>query len=127
MSSCDESNINKNYIVQTPTDTDILSACTGFYTNNLYNCTGDTLTLHSNTVSANTINSTVYLSGGTNLLDIFGSLGNYTTGATLVGTTAVFDRTDSLSAYTLDLSTLDSNDTFVTGFTYDNLNNLTLA
>ena len=127
MSSCDESSIKKNYIVQTPTDSDILSACTGFYTNNIYNCTGDTLTLHSTTVSANTVNASVYLSGGTNLLGIFGSLDNYTTGATLVGTTAVFDRTDSLSAYTLDLSTLDSNDTFVTGFTYDNLNSLTLT
>ena len=93
MSSCDESNISKNYIVQSPTDFDILSACTGFYTNNIYNCTGDTLTLHSTTVSANTINSTVYLSGGTNLLDIFGSM--------------------------------DTN-TFVTGFTYDNSNNLNI-
>ena len=58
MSSCDESNISKNYIVRAPTDFDILSACTGFYTNNIYNCTGDTLTLHSTTVSANAINAT---------------------------------------------------------------------
>ena len=100
MSSCDESSIKKNYIVQSPTDFDILSACTGFYTNNIYNCTGDTLTLHSKTVSANTVNAYVYLSGGTNLLDIFGSLDNYTTGATLVGTEVVFDRTNLLSAYT---------------------------
>ncbi len=93
MSSCDESNITKNYIVQSASDFDILSACTAFYTNNIYNCTGDTLTLHSDNVSANTINSTVYLSGGTNLLDIFGSM--------------------------------DTN-TFVTGFTYDNSNNLNI-
>jgi len=119
MSSCDESSIKKNYIVQAPTDFDIFSACTGFYTNNIYNCTGDTLTLHSNTVSANTINSTVYLSGGTNLLDIFGDLDNYTTGATLIGSTAYFDRSDTLSAYTLDLSSLDVNDTFVSGGTYN--------
>jgi hypothetical protein len=117
MSSCDESNISKNYIIQTPTDFDILSACTGFYTNNIYNCTGDTLTLHSTTVSANTINASVYLSGGTNLLDIFGSLDNYTTGATLVGSVAWFDRTNALSAYTLDLSALTDNNTFVTGNT----------
>ena len=93
MSSCDESNVKKNYIVQTPTDFDILSACTGFYTNNIYNCTGDTLTLHSPIVSANTINVLTYLSGGTNLLDIFGSM--------------------------------DTN-TFVSGFTYDNSNNLNI-
>ena len=53
MSSCDESSINKNYIVQSPTDFDILSACTGFYTNNIYNCTGNTLTLHLDFNSAN--------------------------------------------------------------------------
>jgi len=58
MSSCDESNITKNYIVQSASDFDILSACTAFYTNNIYNCTGDTLTLHSSIVSANTINAT---------------------------------------------------------------------
>ena len=127
MSSCDESSIKKNYIVQSPTDFDILSACTGFYTNNIYNCTGDTLTLHSTTVSANTVNASVYLSGGTNLLDIFGSLDNYTTGATLVGTEVVFDRTNLLSAYTLNLSTLVDNNTFVTGFTYDDANTFTIS
>ena len=95
MSSCDGSSINKNYIVLPPTDVDVLSACTGFYTNNIYNCTGDTLTLHSTTVSANTINASVYLSGGTNLLDIFGSF-------------------------------VDNN-TFVTGYTYDDANTFTIS
>ena len=127
MSSCDESNISKNYIVQSPTDFDILSACTGFYTNNIYNCTGDTLTLHSTTVSANTINATTYLSGGTNILDILVSLDNFTTGSTLIGSTAYFDRTDSLSAYTLDLSSLDVSDTYITAFTYDNANTFTIS
>ena len=127
MSSCDSSSVKKNYIVQAPTDVDILSACTGFYTNNIYNCSGNTLTLHSPIVSANTINANIYLSGGTNILDLLTNLDNFTTGSTLIGTTVVFDRTNSLSAYTLDLSTLDSNNTFVTGFTYDNSNNLTLT
>ena len=95
MSSCDQSNIKKNYIVQSAADFDILSACTGFYTNNIYNCTGDTLTLHSTIVSANTINASVYLSGGTNLLDIFGSL-------------------------------VDNN-TFVTGYTYNDANTFTIS
>jgi hypothetical protein len=93
MSSCDNSNIKKNYIV-TSTEIDILSACTGFYTNDIYPCDGDTITIHSDILSANTINSSVILSGGTNLLDIFGSM--------------------------------DTN-TFVTGFTYDNSNNLTIS
>tara|TARA_R110000824_G_scaffold396827_2_gene598867 strand:+ start:826 stop:5493 length:4668 start_codon:yes stop_codon:yes gene_type:complete len=127
MSSCDESNIKKNYIVQSAADFDVLSACTAFYTNNIYNCTGGTLTLHSDIVSANTINASIYLSGGTNLLDIFGSFDNYTTGATLVGTEVVFDRTNLLSAYTLNLSTLVDNNTFVTGFTYDDANTFTIS
>ncbi len=92
MSSCDNSNIRKNYIV-TGIEQDVLSACTGFFTNDIYPCTGDTITIHSDILSANTINSAVYLSGGTNLLDIFGSM--------------------------------DTN-TFVTGVTYDNSNNLSV-
>jgi hypothetical protein len=98
MSSCDESSINKNYIVQSPTDFDILSACTGFYTNNIYNCTGNTLTLHSTIVSANTINSAVYLSGGTNLLDIFGSMdtNTFVTGTTLNSNLATVTRNDNV-------------------------------
>ena len=93
MSSCDNSNIRKNYIVS-GVEQDILSACTGFYTNDIYPCTGDTIIVHSDILSANTINSSVFLSGGTNLLDIFGSM--------------------------------DTN-TFVTGMTYDNSNNLSIG
>jgi hypothetical protein len=92
MSNCDNSNIKKNYIV-TSTEIDILSACTGFYTNNIYSCSGDTITIESNILSTNTINSSVILSGGTNLLDIFGGSGT---------------------------------NTFITGFTYDNSNNLSI-
>ena len=92
MSSCDNSNIKKNYIV-TSTEIDILSACTGFYTNNIYSCSGDTITIESDILSTNTINSSVILSGGTNLLDIFG-------GSVV--------------------------NTFITGFTYDNSNNLSI-
>ncbi len=92
MSSCDNSNIKKNYIV-TSTEIDILSACTGFYTNNIYSCSGDTITIESDTLSTNTINSSVILSGGTNLLDIFGG---------------------------------SVENTFITGFTYDNSNNLSI-
>jgi hypothetical protein len=51
-----------------------------------------------------------------------------TTGATLINTTVFFDTNEALSAYTLDLSVLDVNDTFVTGFTYDSeTNTITLS
>jgi hypothetical protein len=42
-----------------------------------------------------------------------------TTGSTLIGSIVYFDRNDSLSAYTLDLSSLDVNDTFITGMTFN--------
>ena len=61
-------------------------------------------------------------SGGTNLSDIFLTVvgsNTYTTGSTLYGTTAYFDRNDVLSAYTLDLSSLvGGSDTYVTGATF---------
>jgi hypothetical protein len=57
----------------------------------------------------------------------FGNVDIYTTGATYSNITksATFTRNDN-NTYTLDLSSIDVNDTFVTGFTYDNSNNLTI-
>ncbi len=100
MSSCDNSNIRKNYIVS-GSEQDILSACTGFYTNDIYPCTGDTIIVHSDILSANTINSTVYLSGGTNLLDIFGSMDTFVTGTTLDSNLATLTRNDSVDVLLL--------------------------
>jgi hypothetical protein len=48
----------------------------------------------------------------------------FTTGATLVGSTAYFNRNDTLSAYTLDLSSfVPTGDTYVSAFTYNATNN----
>ena len=106
MSSCDNSNIRKNYIVS-GVEQDILSACTGFYTNDIYPCTGDTIIVHSDILSANTINSSVILSGGTNLLDIFGSMSanTFVSASTLSGSTLVLTRNDGVEL-TTDLSSL---------------------
>ena len=63
MSSCDNSNIRKNYIV-TGTEQDILSACTAIYTNSIENCSGNTLDINSSILSTNDINATnITLSG----------------------------------------------------------------
>ena len=43
----------------------------------------------------------------------------YTTGGTLVGDVLYFDRTDSLSAYTIDLSSIVLTDTYVTGGSFN--------
>jgi len=110
----------------------------------------------NNDLSATTINASTYYSGGTNLFDIIdssnitgGTFDNttdtltlskvngstinvtgltdyYTTGSTLIGTTIYFDRNDTLSAYTTDLSSLDVNDTFITGLTFND-NQLIIA
>lgn len=45
---------------------------------------------------------------------------NVTTGGTLIGSTIYFDTRDQFSAYTVDLSSLDVNDTYLTGGTYNN-------
>ena len=110
MSSCDNSNIRKNYIVS-GVEQDILSACTGFYTNDIYPCTGDTIIVHSDILSANTINSSVILSGGTNLLDIFGSMdtNTFVSASTLSGSTLVLTRNDGVEL-TTDLSSLPITD-----------------
>lgn len=48
----------------------------------------------------------------------------YTTGSTLIGSVAYFDTNNTLSAYTLDLSTfISTGDTYVTGFTYAGASN----
>jgi hypothetical protein len=55
MSSCDNSNIKKNYIVTTGSEQEILSACTAFYTNNLYPCDSNNITVNSNLLITNDI------------------------------------------------------------------------
>lgn len=113
MSSCDNSNIRKNYIV-TSTEIDILSACTGFYTNNIYPCESDTINIQSDIVSANTLNSSVYLSGGTNLIDIFTSFNTYVTGIT-------YDNSNNLTLERNDNVTLSTNISVFSGLTINGI------
>ena len=106
MSTCDNAKIKNNYIVQTASEFDVLSACTGVYTNNLYSCTGDTVyindNLSTNIVYANVFSGGTYYGDGSNLSGI--STDNfYTTGVTLQNDILYFDRTDTLSAYTVSL------------------------
>ena len=160
-------NVNKTFIIEPLSltgDTPVLSACTSMYTNLVQSCSGDTtitlgtgiVTFNSNingiqSITANTIEATTYLSGGTNILDIinandtfvtggtFNDIGDsislvrndganvvitgltnfYTTGGTYNNSTGLitFNRNDQLSAFTVDLSSIDINDTFVTGTT----------
>ena len=71
---------------------------------------------------------TLTLNNGQPDVTITGIADEYTTSATLIGSTAYFDRTDTLSAYTLDLSSfVPTGDTYTTGFTYDGANNVTIS
>lgn len=94
-----------------------ISSITGvdsYVTGGTFNNTTDTLTLT--------------LSEGKPNVTITGFTDYYTTGATLIGSTAYFDRNDALSAYTLDLTTfVPTGDTFTTGFTYDGANTFTIS
>ena len=129
-----------NAVVSCSGDTQIFMG-TGIITFNGILYTNDDL-------SASTINASTYYSGGTNLfniidannitggtydtnndvLNLYKTNGNtisvtgftdyYTTGATLIGTTVYFDRNDTLSAYTLNLSPFTA-DTYVTGVTFN--------
>lgn len=84
-----------------------------YVTGGTFNNTTDTLTLT--------------LSEGKPNVTITGFTDYYTTGATLIGSTAYFNRNDTLSAYTLDLSSfVPTGDTYVTGFTYNNANSFTI-
>lgn len=68
-------------------------------------------------VSATTISGDTFYGDGSNLTGLVTS-DNYTTGTTLVNTTLYFDRNDTLSAYTADLSSfLDDTNFYVTGGT----------
>lgn len=50
----------------------------------------------------------------------------FTTGATLINSTIYFDRTDILSAYTANLSSFVTTDTYVTGMTFSS-NTITIT
>ncbi len=80
-----QSNINETFIIEpTFVGTDVISACTAVYTNQLISCSGDTNIIMgegviifngdlytNNSISADTVYSSAYYSGGTNLLEIF--------------------------------------------------------
>jgi hypothetical protein len=73
------------------------------------------LGLSGTSLTLNKINGGVLTA---DLSSLITSGNTFTTGSTLIGTTAYFDTNSSLSAYTLDLSTLSVSDVFVTGGTF---------
>jgi len=142
MSSCDNSNIRKNYIVQSSDTFDILSACTGFYTNNIYNCTGNTLTIHSNLLNTNNIVATtlsactgIYTSNiygcspinvNDNLIILSGLTFSSITENSGLEQVLVRNNSTGLVEYRTVSSIISGATTTVTGFTYNDANILSI-
>ena len=87
----------------------------GFDANNKIVNYGSLTFFTGGTFSANTATFTNNTGGTFSLTGL--TVNNYTTGTTLVGNNLYFNRNDTLSAYTVNLSAF-STDTYVTGFTY---------
>ena len=83
---------------------DIVNANDTFVTGGTFNNVGDSLSLLRNDGDSIII---------TGITDFFTTGGTYNNNNSLI----TFDRNDQLSAFTVDLSTIDVNDTFVSGFT----------
>ena len=129
-------NVNKTFIIEPPSltgDTPVLSACTSMYTNLVQSCSGDTtitlgtgiVTFNSNingiqSITANTIEATTYLSGGTNILDIINANDTFVTGGTFndIGDSISLVRNDGANVVITGLTNF-----YTTGGTYNNWDN----
>ena len=107
-------NINKTFIIE-PGSSSTLSACTAFYTNLVQSCSGDTslsfgtgiVTFNSNvnginSFTANTIEATTYLSGGTNILDIVNGNDTFVTGGTFSNVTDSITLTRNIIRFMME-------------------------
>jgi len=139
--NCGNSSINKTFIIEGGGG-DIISGCTGIYTNFISSCSGNTSIQLGDTIvfsgdvsgigglTANTISSDTYYSGGTNLLDLINSSDTFVTGGTYNPSTINLDFSGNsgFAPFSVDVSALkDDTNTYVTGFTYDNLNTFTIT
>jgi hypothetical protein len=109
-----------NYLLSVDSNGKLGQVNPNIFTDN--NISGGTVSYDSNN-----LNGTLILNRNDgNSIIISGFTDVQTTGATLVNNIAYFDTNESLSAYTLNLSSFNTSDTFVTGYTY-NPNSNTLS
>ena len=121
MSYCEDSNINKSYIVQTVDSSDIFSACTEIYLTNITPCTGDTININSNLSVIGDISGTTFYGDGSKLSGII-TTDNYVTGGVYTATTKslYFTGTTGFTPFSVDVSALlDDTNNYVTGGTYN--------
>jgi hypothetical protein len=121
MSYCEDSNINKSYIVQTVDSSDIFSACTEIYVTNITPCTGDTININSNLSVSGNISGTTFYGDGSQLSGII-TTDNYVTGGVYTASTKslYFTGTTGFTPFSIDVSALlDDTNNYVTGGTYN--------
>jgi hypothetical protein len=120
MSYCEDSNINKSYIVQNVESSDIFSACTEIYLTNIIPCTGDTININSNLNVTGDISGTTFYGDGSQLSGII-TTDNYVTGGVYTASTKslYFTGTTGFTPFSIDVSALlDDTNNYVTGGTY---------
>ena len=126
--NCSTPNVNKTFIIEQVDETPVFSACTSIFTDMVKSCSGDAtmtmgtglVTFNSNvdgidSLTANTVEATTYLSGGTNILNIVNGNDTYITSAELTGTTLDLNRNDSVKV-SVDLNPIVSGKTDLTLF-----------
>ena len=121
MSYCEDSNINKSYIVQNVESSDIFSACTEIYVTNITPCTGDTININSNLNVTGNISGTTFYGDGSQLSGII-TTDNYVTGGVYTASTKslYFTGTTGFTPFSIDVSALlDDTNNYVTGGTYN--------
>ncbi len=105
MSYCEDSNINKSYIVQNVESSDIFSACTEIYLTNIVPCTGDTIDINSNLNVTGDISGTTFYGDGSQLSGII-TTDNYVTGGVYTASTKslYFTGTTGFTPFSIDVS-----------------------
>lgn len=122
-------NINQTFIIETTEGDGVLSACTGFYTTNIYACTGNTQILLGSTsistvgdlfvggdLSATTISATTFYGDGSNLTGL-STQDTFVTGGTYSAGTAVFTNNTG-GTFSVTGFYTGGTDVFVSGGTY---------
>jgi hypothetical protein len=93
--------INETFIIEGVSSADVFSACTGFYTNRIFSCSGNTdIILDTNIITTNSpFSATTFYGDGSNLTGISGS---FFTGGTVNGFTSFLN---GISATTVSACT----------------------
>ena len=114
--------INETFIIESIEDSDILSACTGFYTNALISCSGNTqILLSNNIIKANSaFSATTFYGDGSNLTGI-STQDTFVTGGTYNSNSGIATFTNNTGGtFSVNGFYTGSTDIYITGVTFSN-------